>query len=174
VSWTVVSAISTMLSALVVAGSVLVAVFQLRDARRAAQFDATRRMIDGLFATDFYYSLLIVVNDLPQRLQDQTYRQELEGSRGWDLDPQRHPELVVLARLEEMGVYLRHRLVARTALLDVAAELILESWERLVPVVELMRHSHRNPRVWSNAESLYTYVKVSWKPHQRSVTRRMS
>jgi hypothetical protein len=64
--------------------------------------------------------------------------------------------LVVLARLEETGIYLRHRLLLGNALLDFDAVLIMQSWEKLVGVVELMRTWHRNPRVWSNAEFLYT------------------
>lgn len=76
------------------------------------------------------------------------------------MDATRHPELIVLARLEEIGIYLRHRLLLGDALLDFNAELILQSWEPLRGVVDLMRKSHRNPRVWSSAEYLYGRAKT--------------
>jgi len=141
-----------------------VAVYQLAETRRAAQFDATQRMVDRLFERDFDNALRFVINDLPSRLRDPEYAAELERSRGWDVDPDRHPELIVLGRLEETGIYLRHRLLLGDALLDFVAILILQSWEHLGEVVDLMRTSHRNPNVWSNAEYLYERAKLVRQP----------
>lgn len=81
-----------------------------RETRHAAQFDGTR-MIDRLLDRDFNRAVRFVINDLPNRLRDPEYAAELERSRGWDVDPERHPELLVLGRLEETGIYLRHRLL---------------------------------------------------------------
>jgi hypothetical protein len=155
ISWEGLTAIGTIVSAGVLLVGGAVAVYQLRETRRAAQFDATQRMIDRLFERDFNRALRFVINDLPQQLRDPQYAIELESSRGWDVDPERHPELVVLGRLEEAGVYMRHRLLLGDALLDFDAVRILQSWEHLKDAVDLMRKSHRNPHVWSNAEFLY-------------------
>lgn len=65
----------------------------------------------------------------------------------------------MLARLEEIGIYLRRRLLADDALLDFNSALILQSWENLTDIVKLMRTSHRNPNVWSNAEFVYSRAK---------------
>jgi hypothetical protein len=113
---------------------------------------------------DFNRAVRFVINDLPNRLRDAEYAAELEHSRGWDVDPERHPELVVLGRLEEAGIYLRHRLLLGDALLDFDSIMILQSWEHLTNVVNLMRKSHRNPRVWSNAEFLYDRAKSMRRP----------
>jgi hypothetical protein len=155
IGWDAVAAIGSIASAGVVLVGGAIALYQLRETRRAAQFDATQRMVDRLFERDFNRALRFVINDLPDRLRDPEYANELERSRGWDVDPERHPELIVLGRLEEAGIYLRHRLLLGDALLDFDAILILQSWEHLRDVVDLMRKSHRNPRVWSNAEFLY-------------------
>ena len=157
--WNVVAAISSAVSAVVVVGGGAVAVYQLREARRAAQFDATQRMVAQMLDPIFNGALRFVIGDLANRLRDPEYRAELERSRGWEVDATRHPELIVLARLEEIGIYLRHRLLLGDALLDFNAELILQGWEPLRDVVDLMRRSHRNPRVWSNAEYLYERAK---------------
>jgi hypothetical protein len=102
---------------------------------------------------------MYVIDKLPERMTDPAYREDLTSSRGWDLAAARHPELIVLARLEEMGIYVRNRLLLSSALLDFGAELILEGWERLEEVVKVMRTSHRNPNVWENAQFLYQYAK---------------
>ena len=155
IGWDALAAIGSIGSAGVVLVGGAVALYQLRETRRAAQFDGTQRMIDRLLDRDFNRAVRFVINDLPNRLRDPEYAAELERSRGWDVDPERHPELLVLGRLEETGIYLRHRLLLGGALLDFDAILILQSWEHLREVVDLMRKSHRNPRVWSNAEYLY-------------------
>jgi hypothetical protein len=155
IDWGALTAIGSIISAGVLLIGGAVAAYQLRETRRAAQFDGTQRMIDRLLERDLNRAIRFVINDLPSRLKDPEYAAELEHSRGWDVDPERHPELVVLGRLEEAGIYLRHRLLLGDALLDFDAILILQSWEHLTGVVDLMRKSHRNPRVWSNAEFLY-------------------
>jgi hypothetical protein len=159
INWVAAEAIGTLVSAAVVVIGGTVAVYQLREGRRAAQFDATQRMVDRMLALDFNRAVRVVINDLPSRLSDPDYRRELEQSRGWDVDPERHPELFVLARLEEIGLYLRYRLVLGDALLEFNDILILQSWEHLRDVVDLMRKSHRNPHVWRNAEYLYERAK---------------
>lgn len=160
-AWDALTAIATALStaAIIVGGAV--AIYQLREGRRASQFDATQRMIDRMLDPDFNRAVRYVIDDLAMRLNDAAYAAELSTSRGWDIDPARHPELVVLARLEETGLYLRHRLLLGDALLDFNGSLILQSWEPLRDVVALMRKSHRNPHVWSNAEYLYERAKAT-------------
>lgn len=158
--WNALSAIATTVSTAVFVVGGAVAIYQFREARRAAQFDATQRMVDRMLEPDFNRALRYVIDHLPIRMSDPEYTAELESSRGWDVDPERHPELIVLARLEEIGIYLRHRLLLGDALLDFNAALILQSWEPLEEVVHVMRKSHRNPRVWSNAEYLYQRAKA--------------
>jgi hypothetical protein len=164
IDWNALTGIGSIVSAGVLLIGGAVAVYQLRETRRAAQFDATLRMVDRLFERDFNRALRFVINDLPNRMRDPEYAMELERSRGWDVDPERHPELVVLGRLEEAGIYLRRRLLFGDALLDFDAILILQSWEHLKDVVDLMRKSHRNPRVWSNAEFLYDRARAARQP----------
>ncbi|MBV8148215.1 MAG: hypothetical protein JO092_03900 [Candidatus Eremiobacteraeota bacterium] len=73
VDWVAVTAIGTIVSALVVVVGGTVAVYQLREGRRAAQFDATQRMIDRTLDLEFNRALRFVINDLPSRLTDPHY-----------------------------------------------------------------------------------------------------
>jgi hypothetical protein len=163
VNWDALGAIGSAVSALVVVVGGAIAVYQLREARRAAQFDATQRVIDRMLDREFNRAVRYVIAELPSRLNDPEYRGELERMRGWDIDPERHPEIFVLARLEEVGIYLRHRLVLGGALLDFNGALIMQTWEPLRDCVHLMRKSHRNPNVWANAEYLYERAKTARK-----------
>ena len=159
-SWDALTAVTSVFQAalLLVAGGI--GLYQLLEMRRSGQFEATRTMIDRMLDPSFFAAVMYVVNDLPKRMEDPQYRAELTSVRGWDLSEQRHPEIIVLARLEEMGIYVRNRLLLSSTLLDFGAELILESWERLGGVVTLMRASHRNPNVWANAQFLYEFTKA--------------
>jgi hypothetical protein len=157
--WDALTALSSVFQALLLLVAGGTAIYQLLEVRRAAQFDATRTMVDRMLDPTFTTALLYVIDKLPERMADPTYREELTSSRGWDLATARHPELLVLARLEEMGIYVRNRLLLSSTLLDFGAELILESWQRLGEIVSLMRSSHRNPNVWENAEFLYNFTR---------------
>lgn len=72
--WSVVTAISSAVSAAVVLGGGAVAVYQLREARRAAQFDATQRMVTQMLDPDFNRALRFVIGDLAGRMTDPQYR----------------------------------------------------------------------------------------------------
>jgi hypothetical protein len=157
--WEALTATSSLFQALLLLVAGGTAIYQLLEVRRAAQFDATRTMVDRMLDPTFTTALMYVIDTLPERMEDPTYREELTSSRGWDLATARHPELLVLARLEEMGIYVRNRLLLSSTLLDFGAELILESWQRLGDIVSLMRSSHRNPNVWENAEFLYNFTR---------------
>jgi hypothetical protein len=155
VNWEAVSAVAAIVQAAVILMTVVFAVIQLRDSRLGAKFDATRNLINQALDPGFYRALQFVFNELDGRLRDPQYASELSSSLGWAIDGERHPELLVLARLEEIGLYLKYRFISGDAVFNFLGELIVGSWEKLVPVVEIMRASHSNPNVWSNAESLY-------------------
>ncbi|MBV8491432.1 MAG: hypothetical protein JO199_12975 [Candidatus Eremiobacteraeota bacterium] len=165
-NWEAASALAACLGDAIVIGALFVAFFQLKDGRRAMQFDATRKLIARSLDPEFYRALQFVFNDLHARLGDRAYAAELAASYGWNIDAERHPELVVLARLEEVGTYVKYRLVSEDALLDFLGELVIGSWERLTPVVEIMRGAHRNPNVWENAEFLDRTAR-SWLQRKR-------
>jgi hypothetical protein len=164
IDWDALTAIGSIVSAAVLLIGGAVAVYQLGETRRAAQFDGTQRVLDKFIEREFNGALRFVINDLATKLKEPEYANELAHARGWDVDPNRHPELIVLGRLEEAGVYLRHRLLLGDALLDFQAILILQAWEHCKPAVDLMRTSHRNPHVWGNAEYLYDCAKRV-RPH---------
>lgn len=155
VSWDAVGAVAASVQAVVILVTVVFGVVQLRDARRELRFNATRSLINGVLDPAFYSALQFVFNDLESRLLDPQYAGQLQRSLGWAIDGQKHPELLVLARLEEIGTYANNHLISTDAVVNFLGELIVGTWEKLLPVVEIMRASHPNSQVWGNAESLY-------------------
>jgi hypothetical protein len=172
VSWEAVSAISAVVQAAVILLTVVFAVIQLRDGRGEARFQATRSLINQALDPSFYRALQFVFNELASRLRDPEYASELSSSLGWAIDGEKHPELLVLARLEEIGLYLENRFIDGNAVFNFLGELIVGSWEKLIPVVEIMRASHTNPNLWSNAESLYRATRVCLE-RERIVSQRV-
>ena len=155
-SWNAVAAIAAAVQAAVILLTVVFAFIQLRDGRAEARFQATQ----------------FVFNELASRLRDPEYANELSSSLGWAIDGEKHPELLVLARLEEIGLYLENRFIDGNAVFNFLGELIVGSWEKLMPVVEIMRASHSNPNLWSNAESLYRATRACLE-RERIVSQRV-
>lgn len=67
---------------------------------------------------------------------------------------ERHPELVVLARFEEIGTYVKYGDVAQAPLFENLAALITGASERLTGAVRLTRAARPHERVWTSAELL--------------------
>jgi len=70
-------------------------------------------------------------------------------ARAWEVDVEDHPEVLVLAYLEEVGIYVKQRLIADEALLEFIYGLIVEAWDRLRGVVEQTRRT-QNPHAWES------------------------
>ncbi|MBV8602153.1 MAG: hypothetical protein JO359_11370 [Candidatus Eremiobacteraeota bacterium] len=158
VDWGVVSAVSTMVSTVVIAIAALLALGQLRQMHRAGQFDVTRKMIEEIKNPAFVRAWTYVIKEFPARAGDPAYRAELGRTRSWEVELDRHPEILVLAYLEELGIYVKQRLIAENALLDFNCGLILEAWERLEPVVKVTREM-QDPNAWYNTEFLAGYAR---------------
>lgn len=156
--WSVITAVATAISAIIIAITALFALAQLREMHRASQFDVTRKMIDEIKNPLFYKAWLQVVKDFPQRTDDPSFRAEMASSGPWEVDYEQHPEVLILAYLEELGIYVKQHLIDEEALLAFNQGFILEAWQRLSGVVELTRRT-QNPNAWAHIEFLYQHTK---------------
>lgn len=84
-------------------------------------------------------ALRYIQESLPQRLEDPSYRRELEAS-GF-IDSSVHPELVVCNWFGEIGTLAKHRLVAEEPFMDLFARLIVFSWAHVASAVAIMRRT---------------------------------
>lgn len=146
-NWAALAVALSLAQTAIYVGTAAVALAQLREARRARQFDTTRAVIAHAFDPLFYRAVQFIFRDLDARLRDPAYAAELASARGWDVDAERHPELVVLARLEEIGTYVKYGHVAEAALFENLAALITGVRGQLAEVVRLSRGARPGERV---------------------------
>jgi hypothetical protein len=122
---------------LVIGGSVIAALVQLRHVQAGNQLQALLSLERDFHASELQAALTYVQEHLPERLEDQEYRRELEHL-GF-VDPVAHPEMTACNWLNEMGTLLKRDLVSEEAFMDLFARLIVHCWKHLSPAIAIMR-----------------------------------
>ena len=167
-AWESITAIGTLISALVIAGTVVVAARQLK--LTLVQLEHSRKSNDLLGAMSifakfedprFVDAYHFVINGLDRRLQDETYRRELTEFGSSD---ERHKELVVLRTMENVGGYVRYGLIDGDIIYDCNYPEIVGCWEGLHDVVAAHRRAF-GTNFWTNYEFLYNEAKA-WSRKQ--------
>jgi hypothetical protein len=133
------TAIGTLGTFFVICASAIAAVRQLRHMRSANQLQGILALEEHFRDPDLQAALTYAQEMLPKKLQDATYRDELEH-RGY-IDSQKHPELLLLNWFNKMGLLVKHRIVSEDAFMDLFARLIVYYWDLLAPAVALMRRT---------------------------------
>lgn len=124
---------------IVIGGSVVAALVQLRHMRAGNELQALLTLQHEFRDPELQAALTYVQQQLPQRLADPEYRAELE--RIGYVDPARHPEMIVCNWLNVMGTLLKRRFVAEDAFMDLFARLIVHFWRHLAPAIAVMRRN---------------------------------
>lgn len=155
--WEAVTAIATATTAIVIAGTVLVAYRQLEHLRRATQLEGTLKIFEELNQTEMRDSRRFVFNELPERMSDPRFSAEI--SVAGTLDESRHPELYIMRAFEKIGTYVRYKLIDGEVVCDYAGPWILETWETLrdLGIIEQGRRT-MGRELWENYELLYDMV----------------
>jgi hypothetical protein len=131
--------LAAVLSTVIIAVSAVIAVVHLQHVRASNELDGILSLERDFRSDQMQSSLQYLQTDLPARLQDPAYRASLER-RGF-IDSGEHPELIVCNWCNTMGTLVKHHVVSETMFMDMFARLIAFSWERLEPVVAIMRRT---------------------------------
>jgi hypothetical protein len=123
----------------VILGSVIAALIQLRHIRAGNQLEALLSLQREFRAPELQAALTYVQEQLPQRLEDPAYRQELE--RIGYVDPAAHPEMVACNWLNVMGTLVARGYVSEDAFMDLFARLIVYCWGQVAPAIAIMRRT---------------------------------
>jgi|ERR1700694_118409 len=156
-SWEALTAVGTLVSAAVIAISVIFALRQVNQLRRTAQLDGTMRIFAQFSDPEFIAARNFVLADLPQKLKDPLFVEELRSYKRVDLV--KHPEYRVLLFLQLVGSLVKNRLVDGPGIFEFAQYSIIRSWDILERVVLIQRESTNNPYMWGGADFLYTNAK---------------
>jgi hypothetical protein len=121
----------------VVGGSVIAALVQLRHMRGGNQLQALLSLEHDFRGPQLQAALTYVQEHLPQRLEDPAYRRDLD-QLGF-IDPEVHPEMVACNWLNEMGTLVKRNLVSEDTFMDLFGRLIVHCWKHLSPAIAIMR-----------------------------------
>ena len=166
ISWEAVTAISSAVSALVIAATVIVGYRQIRLAsdqvehlRRSTQLDGTMKAFVELNTPEFRAARLFVENRLAERMEDEQFQAELLLPFH-ALDEDEHKEIVVAQAFEKIGTYARHGLLDTTLIADYCGPLVREMWQRLESLGYFAYRRRNNPYSLENFEFLYDSAMV--------------
>jgi hypothetical protein len=127
------------ITAVVIAGSVVAGLVQLRHMRAGNELEGLLRLERDFRDPQLQSALIYIQQRLPQRLEDPSYRRELE-TIGY-IDPAVHPEMVVCNWLNKVGTLVKHGLVSEEPFMDIFARLITYCWKEIAPAVAIMRRT---------------------------------
>ncbi len=148
-SWEALAAISSLLTAIIIGLTAVIAMIQIRHLRTAAQLQSFIDLMNEAFGPQMISAGAYVEKVLPERLKDEAYRRELVEGR---YDFEKHQELVLGAFWEKVGTLIHFRVIQADVFLDFAANTCPYHWGLLKDVTELRRQ--RVPRIWERFEQL--------------------
>jgi hypothetical protein len=145
------SAFSTLGQFIVIGVTAAVAAVQLRHLRTSNELEAVLSVQRDFHSPSLQRALQFVQAELPGRLAEPSFRNELE--RIGFVDPQRHPEMEVCNWFNEIGSLVKNRLVAESAFLDLFSKLVVHYWTLLEPAIAILRR-RRGDSQYENFEYL--------------------
>ncbi len=142
-SWEAISAGATVVTTVVITATAIAALIQIRQLKLATQLEGFLALHREYASPEMYAAREYVANELPERLRDAKYRDELEKGAAFIAT---HPELVLGNFWEKVGV-LKSGLLEPSLYLEMGAYRAIEAWDQLAEVVELRRR--KEPFQWA-------------------------
>lgn len=157
--WEALAAIGSILSAIVIAATVIfaarqvrVTVDQLEQVRKATQFEAARTVLLDLAEPSFVECYRFVATELEKMMEIPAFRREL-GFVGL-ADETVHKEIGILRALDRIGTYVRFGLVDGDVVYSTYGPRIVLSYERLTEVMAIHRQI-AGSALYRNIDYLY-------------------
>ncbi len=133
----------------VIALGALFAYEQIRRLRRQQEAELIQRIFATLNEPQFAKALDFVYHSLAIRQTETAYVLEIAEGKATAAS---HPEFIVLHFFNGLGLLLHTRMVGEYPIVQIVASPCVRAWERLAPVVELLRR--RFPHAYTPFESL--------------------
>jgi hypothetical protein len=158
-----VNTLATFGTFLVIAGTAIAAIIQLRHARSSNQIEALAELYEGMQNPELQSALRFVGSGLGEKLKDPDFRYQLAHIEAMTAETE--PSWSDLRRVgnfyENMGALVKNGLADKNLVLDIFSGLVRQAWERCEPVVAILRLATGNPGVWENFEYL-TVLSQDW------------
>ena len=147
--WVQLAAIAAFLNVIVIAVGALFAYQQIDRLRRQQEAELVQQIFATLNAEEFASALDFVYNGLSTRLTEAPYVREIAEGRATAAS---HREFVVMHFFNGLGVLVHTNMVGDDPVVPIVASPCIRAWERLAPVVELLRR--RYPHAYTPFQSL--------------------
>ncbi len=148
-SWESIGTIATVVTTVVIAATAIAAVVQIRQLKLATQLEGFLALHREYASPQMYAAREYVANELPKRLQEETYRAELVEGRAFAAT---HPELILGNFWEKVGTLVSTGMLAPNLYLETGAYRVIEAWEQLAEVIALRRQ--REPLQWAGFDHI--------------------
>lgn len=145
------SAIASFLTLMVVAASAAAALIQLRHMRGANQIIALNEIRETFETDRFRDAIRYVYRELP-RLYDNA--EARTGLVAVPLPEQYEPARTVANFFENVGMYVKRGVLDENFTADMWGGIILNSWQRMTPLITNRRRVQKQPEIWQNFEYL--------------------
>lgn len=149
VFWERLTAVAAFLNVIVIAVGAFFAYQQINRLRRQQEAELVQQIFATLNADEFASALDFVYNGLSSRLTEAPYVREIAEGRATAAS---HREFVVMHFFNGLGVLVHTKMVSEYPVVPIVASPCIRAWERLAPVVELLRR--RYPHAYTPFQSL--------------------
>jgi hypothetical protein len=147
--WERLTAIAAFLNVIVIAVGAFFAYQQINRLRRQQEAELVQKIFATLNTEEFASALDFVYNGLSGRLAEVPYVREIAEGRATAAS---HREFVVMHFFNGLGVLVHTNMVSEYPVVSIVASPCIRAWERLAPVVELLRR--RYPHAYTPFQSL--------------------
>ena len=147
--WEQVAAVAAIGQTVIIALGAFFAYQQITGLRRQQEAEVIQRIFATLNEPHFAEALDFVYHGLAMRLADTAYVREIAEGKATAAS---HPEFIVMHFFNGLGLLMHTRMVREYPIVQVVASPSIRAWERLTPVVELLRR--RYPHAYTPFESL--------------------
>ena len=161
-SWEELAALSTFGTLIVIAGSAMAAIFQLRHMRSGNQISATLGLFDKWAGPEARrLQAYVFSGELDKKLEDPEYR---AGLMRMPVDRIAHPEVAYLDFWESLGSLVRLHYTEEEAFMESGGFMSIVAWEKLMPVIAIIRRK-RGPSAYDNFEYTVSRARL-WEAKQ--------
>jgi hypothetical protein len=137
--WEQLAAVAAVGQVLVIAAGAFFAYLQINRLRRQQEAELIQRIFETFNDQRFADALDFVYNDLALRLTEPAYVQQIFEGRATAAS---HREFVVMHFFNGLGLLLHNKMVAEHPIVFIVATPCIRAWERLAPVIELLRRRY--------------------------------
>ncbi|MFN2450200.1 MAG: hypothetical protein ABR508_10520 [Candidatus Baltobacteraceae bacterium] len=148
-----VGAISSLVTMVVIAGSVFAAITQVRHMRGSNQILALTELRETIENPAFQLKLREIYGNLAERLNEREFLQKVVSLPRINGLPELEAALVVGNFFENAGCLVKNRIIDATIFCDLWGDNVIGSWEALAPLV-FARRITAGPGVYENFEYL--------------------